>query len=557
VENCRLEITARICQQEGNQQSLQGSVADLAHRLQDVASSVSAMGHVLASPRPDVLEAIAVVTGSQEKLAQDIQTLLTLVQTVAGGVTSVTQEQAAAHRTWGESSRVLATTIETVQQSLKTIETEVVALGQTGEQTATSLTAMAAEQIAVHETVRDTMEKVTDMGTRQAAVHETVATRADNINTAITGLIASQEHLTGAFQALRESAQTAAGVLTETARGQSQAYSVIQGALTATAEAVAAMRAEQTSMHETVRCAAEDLTRVGARQAALGEAVQTHGQAMSAAATTLVASQGQLAGEIQGLQELSQMVTEAVRNIAQQQAAVGGVVEDNTRLLTAVAEAIQQGDRMLQMAIEETADTVRRTTASMMAAAAEQTTGWEAVPRPIGPVVAAPAVSPESLPDDILRIQAPAPTAGDSGPREAESIVSVAQVDHVTRLLAAQAIVHGEQIRYEIGLDRDNLGFWNKASEWAEWGLEVVRPGRFQITVEIAALASSRFQVLFADQRLEGTAPNTGDYGRFQKVELGIVEVTSCGQSRVVVQPLPEGWQPINLKMLEVTMLLA
>jgi hypothetical protein len=121
------------------------------------------------------------------------------------------------------------------------------------------------------------------------------------------------------------------------------------------------------------------------------------------------------------------------------------------------------------------------------------------------------------------------------------------------RLHAAQAVTRGEQIRYEAGPDRDNLGFWANANDWAEWDLDVAQPGRCKVTADIAALGAGRFQVVLADQTLDGIAPNTGDYGRFQQVEVGTVELTSPGTIRVVVRPIAEGWQPMNLRSLDLT----
>jgi hypothetical protein len=119
------------------------------------------------------------------------------------------------------------------------------------------------------------------------------------------------------------------------------------------------------------------------------------------------------------------------------------------------------------------------------------------------------------------------------------------------KLAAAQAIIHGEQMKYEAGAGRDNLGYWGNPSDWAEWEFHVARPGRFKVAAEIAALASSRFQVLLGDRELEGNAPSTGDYGRFQKVEIGTVEVPAAGKTSLAIRPVPEGWQPMNLRSVE------
>jgi hypothetical protein len=156
--------------------------------------------------------------------------------------------------------------------------------------------------------------------------------------------------------------------------------------------------------------------------------------------------------------------------------------------------------------------------------------------------------------DEVEQLRTLVPTGGRQGPLDVEPPVPVEAGDNSTRLRATQAVTHGEQIRYEAGPDRDNLGFWTNANDWAEWEVDIARPGCFKVTAEIAALAGSRFQVVLADQTLEGSAPNTGDYGRFQQVEVGAVELTSAGKTRVAVRPIPEGWQPMNLRSLDLAL---
>ena len=44
------------------------------------------------------------------------------------------------------------------------------------------------------------------------------------------------------------------------------------------------------------------------------------------------------------------------------------------------------------------------------------------------------------------------------------------------------------EIKYETGDQRDNLGFWTNPDDWADWTFKVTRPGKFEVTREIAAL---------------------------------------------------------------------
>jgi hypothetical protein len=84
-----------------------------------------------------------------------------------------------------------------------------------------------------------------------------------------------------------------------------------------------------------------------------------------------------------------------------------------------------------------------------------------------------------------------------------------------------------------------------------EW-IQVTKPGRFRLTAEVAALGAGRFEVSAGSQNLIGTAPVTGDYGGFQTLELGTVELPA-GKANLTVKPVADGWQPINLRAIHLS----
>ncbi len=580
-------------------------------------------------------EAVSTLAGGQGQLAGDVRRLHELTQTVVGGVADVAREQAVVRGALQESTQIVRTTAEAVQQGQRTLQGEVDKVVDSTKQTLAAVTATAAEQTAVREIAGRVMEQVTGVGARQAALSETV-----------TALAGGQGQLAGEVRRLHELTQMVVGGVADVAREQAAVRGTVQDstkAMCANAEtmqqgqrtllielekivdtskqtiaAVTATAAEQTAVHETVKCVKDELTAAADRQTALSDAVQAstdvvrmtaeavqQGQrtlqtevekvvdttkqtitavtamaaeqtavretvgrvmeqvtgvgakqsALSETVTALASGQGQLAGEVRHLHELTQTVVGGVADVAREQAAVRGAMQDSTKTMSATTETIQQGQRALQTEVEKMVDTAKQTIAALTATAAEQTTGQEMTRRMIGEVanaaMAALALGHGRLTGDAPQLPASTQTVGDVGSLEVGPPVPAAESNTPQRLSAAQAITHGEQIRYEVGPDRDNLGCWTNASDWAQWELPIARPGRFKVTAEIAAVASGRFQVVCADQKLEGSAPNTGDYGRFQKVELGTVELTSSGKTSVAVRPIPEGWQPMNLKALD------
>jgi ABC-type transporter Mla subunit MlaD len=548
-----------------------------------VAARQTALGEAMQAHEQASVAATAALTGRQEQLAGDVRQLHDLTQTVAGGTADVAREQAAVRDAVQESTKVMSATTEAIGQGQRTLQTQVEKMAETTQQTAAALTTTAAAQTAVHETVWRVSEDVTGIAARQTALGEAVQAHEQANAAAAATLAGRQEQLAGDVRRLHDLAQTVAGGVADVTREQAAVRSAMQDStnvVSATTEAMGqslrtlqtemekmvdmtrqniaaltAMAAEQTAVHETVRHVGEDVTGVAARQTALGEAVQAHEQASAVATATLAGSREQLAGDVRRLHDLTQTVAGGVADVTREQAAVRGAVQDSAKVMSATTETIQQGLRVLQTEIEKMVETTRQTLGALAATAAEQTTGHEITRRMIGELAnaarAALAAGRRRWNGDVLQLQASTPTRADLGSPEVRPLGPAEESNTPQRLSAAKAITHGEQIRYEAGPDRDNLGFWAQASDWAEWELEITRPGRFQVTAQIAALASGRFQVVIGDRTLDGNAPNTGDYGRFQKVELGTVELTSSGKTRVAVRPVPEGWQPMNLKALD------
>ena len=92
-------------------------------------------------------------------------------------------------------------------------------------------------------------------------------------------------------------------------------------------------------------------------------------------------------------------------------------------------------------------------------------------------------------------------------------------------LPASEARLHGSDIKYETGHQRDNLGFWTNPADWADWTFQVTEPGKFDVTAEVAALDKASLEVSVGDSRTRGAAAATGDYGKFKVAKLGVIEI--------------------------------
>jgi alpha-L-fucosidase len=153
-------------------------------------------------------------------------------------------------------------------------------------------------------------------------------------------------------------------------------------------------------------------------------------------------------------------------------------------------------------------------------------------------------VLPDAMPDKIDTVVA----LDIEGTPRIEPVLPSQRADGTITLPAVDATCHGQRIRYEVGPDRDNIGYWLDPNDWAQWQFQVATPGTFAISAEIAALGAGSFHVVVGGQKVEATSPITGDYGRFTVVSLGTIEIPQAGKTSLAVKAVPQGWEPLNLK---------
>ena len=86
--------------------------------------------------------------------------------------------------------------------------------------------------------------------------------------------------------------------------------------------------------------------------------------------------------------------------------------------------------------------------------------------------------------------------------------------------LASDAELHGGlQIESKDG--KSNIGFWIQSEDWIEWGVRIQQPAKFTVVADVAATGESHLVLQIGDRELKADIPNTGDYAKFQPVELG------------------------------------
>ena len=159
---------------------------------------------------------------------------------------------------------------------------------------------------------------------------------------------------------------------------------------------------------------------------------------------------------------------------------------------------------------------------------------------PEGVTITVPPSAPDAISSTVvLKVK---------GALEIQASLLTQNVDGTLVLPAREARLHGDQIQYESGDQRDNLGFWLNPADWADWEFKATKAGKFELTAEIAGLDTAAFVVGLGAQKVKTTVKATGDYGKFEVAPIGTIEITSPGTITLSVRPVKEGWHPINLR---------
>jgi lysophospholipase L1-like esterase len=106
-------------------------------------------------------------------------------------------------------------------------------------------------------------------------------------------------------------------------------------------------------------------------------------------------------------------------------------------------------------------------------------------------------------------------------------------------LHASNAVVHGTMLRYEPQTNKNCLGYWTKAEDWAEWTFDVPRAGSFEIEVWQGCgkgQGGSDVAVDVGGKRFKFVVEDTGHFQNFTPRRLGRVELPE-GKHTLAVKP--------------------
>ncbi|MCB1232934.1 MAG: hypothetical protein KDN19_22005 [Verrucomicrobiae bacterium] len=121
-------------------------------------------------------------------------------------------------------------------------------------------------------------------------------------------------------------------------------------------------------------------------------------------------------------------------------------------------------------------------------------------------------------------------------------------IDGSIELPAGAAATFSENMRFEPKTEKNCLGFWTNADDWAEWVFDVSDPGKFRINVVQgcgAGNGGSEVAVLVNDSTYKFEVEDTGGFQNWKTVSLGVVNLEHPGEHKVAIKPLTKSGKAV------------
>jgi hypothetical protein len=106
-------------------------------------------------------------------------------------------------------------------------------------------------------------------------------------------------------------------------------------------------------------------------------------------------------------------------------------------------------------------------------------------------------------------------------------------------LAASNAITHSVMMRYEPATNKNCLGYWVNANDWAEWEFTVTRPGTYEVEMSHGAGKGQGGDILLEvnGAKFSFATADTGDIHKHTGLRVGTVTFAAPGDYSLAVKP--------------------
>ncbi len=108
-------------------------------------------------------------------------------------------------------------------------------------------------------------------------------------------------------------------------------------------------------------------------------------------------------------------------------------------------------------------------------------------------------------------------------------------------LKAIDAKIHGTGATYESQENRQCIGHWSDVKTWISWDVDITTPGEVEVYLSQAIpyeFAGSSYEIHVGDKILKGRIAIGSDWGDFDEIKVGSVNLTQKGKFNVKLKPI-------------------
>lgn len=123
--------------------------------------------------------------------------------------------------------------------------------------------------------------------------------------------------------------------------------------------------------------------------------------------------------------------------------------------------------------------------------------------------------------------------------------------DGVLRLLPPDSKLDGASIRAKDHDGLSTLCYWVNPKDTASWTFRPGHEGKYLLRIEASTPNQGAVLMVQGPGKLAYAVPQTGNYGTYQSTDVGELTLTKGQPVSVSLVPVPDAWQPVNIRKVE------
>jgi hypothetical protein len=105
---------------------------------------------------------------------------------------------------------------------------------------------------------------------------------------------------------------------------------------------------------------------------------------------------------------------------------------------------------------------------------------------------------------------------------------------------ARDAKITGNGAGYMAATNKDCIGNWSDPTTWVSWPCHISLAGTYKVTLlqALADQSGSKYKIILGEQELQGVTRSTGDWLKFEDVEVGTINIPETGDYTLAFRPV-------------------